>query len=340
MTRRLNIPHSISVFGFPLLIIASMIVIAKSKLFKLNPEVLSIGITADLLFTVPFIYFLLIRKKNIPKITVLSFFILGIVATTFIIPKEHQLFLAQIKTWFLPVIEIGVFTFVLFRVRKILKSYGVHKKEGNDFFATLKIACKEILPEKIAILLTMEIAVLYYGFISWKKKKLRDNEFSYHKNSGTITVLIALILIIAIETCVLHILLIKWSMVAAWIVSGLSIYSGIQIFGFLKSISKRPFLIEKNTMHLRYGILNEATIDINNIESIEISSKPIEFNDRTRKLSPFGELESHNMVINLKHEDTMIGLYGIKRKFKTLAFYVDKKEEFKTQLDKRISSLG
>ncbi|WP_298319681.1 hypothetical protein [uncultured Aquimarina sp.] len=337
MIKRLNIAHSISVFGFPLLMIASMIAIAKSKLFELNPEALSIGITADLLFTVPFIYFLLIRKKNIPKITVISLFVLGIVITTFIIPKENQLFLNQIKTWFLPLLEIGVFTFILFKVRKALKSYTSNKNENSDFFSTLKITCKEILPEKIAILLAMEIAVFYYGFVSWRKTKLQNNEFSYHKNSGTISILIALIPIIAIETYVLHILLSKWSITAAWLVSTLSIYSGFQIFGFLKSMFKRPFSIEKNTIHLRYGILSEATIEINNIKSIEISSKPIEFNDTVRKLSPLGELESHNIVIHVKKENAIIGLYGIKRKFKTLAFYIDNKEEFKGALDKKIS---
>ncbi|AXT52239.1 hypothetical protein D1818_15845 [Aquimarina sp. BL5] len=183
----------------------------------------------------------------------------------------------------------------------------------------------------------MEIAVFYYGFVSWRKTKLQNNEFSYHKNSGTIPILIALIPIIAIETYVLNILLSKWSITAAWLVSALSIYSGFQIFGFLKSMFKRSFSIEKNTIHLRYGILSEARIDINNIKSIEISSKPIEFNDTVRKLSPLGELESHNIVIHVKKENTIIGLYGIKRKFKTLAFYIDNKEEFKEALDKKNS---
>ncbi|MDH7446103.1 hypothetical protein [Aquimarina sp. 2201CG14-23] len=339
MNNKLSISNSIIIFGFPLLIIVLMIVIANSRLFELNPEALSIGITADLLFTVPFIYFLLIRKKNIPKITVLSLFIIGVVVTTFIIPEENQFFLDQIKTWFLPIVEIGVFSFVVYKVRKVLKSYRINKEDDRDFFSTLKITCEEILPKKISVLLAMEIAVFYYGFIYWKKRKLRNNEFSYHKNSGTISILIALIPIIGIETYVLHILLMKWSIIAAWIVSGLSIYSGFQIFGFLKSMLKRPSSIETNTLYLRYGILSEAAIDIDNIASVEISSKPIEFTDNTLKLSPLGELESHNMILTVKNENSMIGLYGIKRKFKTLAFYIDKKEEFKAELDKKIQLL-
>jgi hypothetical protein len=103
-----------------------------------------------------------------------------------------------------------------------------------------------------------------------KKRELKENEFSYHKDSGTITLLIAIIFIVAIETLVLHILLTKWSSLVAWILTFLSIYSGIQIFGFLKSMFKRPISIENNKLFLRYGIMNETTIDLKNIDNIEI----------------------------------------------------------------------
>ena len=43
-------------------------------------------------------------------------------------------------------------------------------------------------------------------------------------------------------------------------------------------------------------------------------SKDIEFNKETRKLSPLGELESHNIIIRLNKENTLIGLYGMKGK--------------------------
>ena len=69
------------------------------------------------------------------------------------------------------------------------------------------------------------------------------------------------------------------------------------------------------------------------IDSIEISSKDVELNKETRKLSFLGELESHNVIIRLKNENTLIGLYGIKKKFKVLALYIDDKNEFKNQID-------
>jgi hypothetical protein len=185
-----------------------------------------------------------------------------------------------------------------------------------------------------------EIAVFYYGFIYWKKRKLEVNEFSYHKNSGTIGLLAAIIFIVAIETVTVHILLDKWSSIAAWIFTGLSVYSGIQIFGFLKSMFKRPIAIEGNTLYLRYGIMNEATIELNNIASIEISVKEIKLDTETRKLSFLGSLEPHNIMIKLKKEDTLTGLYGFRKTFKTLLLHIDKPNEFKLKIDSQLLTLN
>lgn len=333
MNKTINIQKNITIFAIPILIIGLMIFITKTSLFQMNPDNLAIGITFDLLLTVPFIYFLLIRKTNIPKTTVIPFLILGIVLCTIILPSENQQYLNLFKTWILPIVELSVLSYVIYNVRKGIKSYKQKKEHSFDFFTTLKNTCYEILPKNIVIPVVTEIAVFYYGFIYWKKRELKENEFSYHKDSGTITLLIAIIFIVAIETVVLHILLTKWSSLVAWILTFLSIYSGIQIFGFLKSMFKRPISIENNRLFLRYGIMNETTIDLKNIDNIEISSKDIELNKETRKLSFLGELEGHNLIIHLKEENELIGLYGIKRKYKNLVLYVDNKVEFKDQIN-------
>lgn len=335
-TTRIN--SNLLIFGVPLLLLLSVILITKLKIFEANTSALSIGITLDLVFTIPIVYFVLIQKKKIPRTTTIPLFILGILIASYIIPKEHQSLLHWIKTWIFPLVELGVGIFVFYKVRKTVKQYKINAQQGLDFFSALKESCQEVLPGKAATLLAMELAVFYYGFIYWKKKTLKKNEFTYHKKSGSISLLTALILIIGIETYVLHILLLKWSVIAAWVISILSIYSGIQIFGFLKSMLKRPIAIETNKLYLRYGILSETIIDITAITSIEITTKDIKFDTNTRKLSPLGTLESHNMVITLKKESTLTGLYGIKKPYTTIAFFVDDKEGFKTELESTIKA--
>jgi len=294
---------------------------------------LASGITFDLLLTVPVVFFLLARKTNIPNTTVVPILILGIIITTTILPPENQYYLNLFKTWVLPVVELTILSFAVYNARKAIQLYKKNRKKTIDFFTTLKITCYSIFPKIAVMPIVTEIAVFYYGFIYWKKKGLKQNEFSYHRDSGTIAILSGVIFIVAIETVVFHIILSKWSNLAAWIFTFLSIYTAVQIFGFLKSMLKRPISIEKNKLYLRYGIMNESTIDLREIDSVEISSKSIESNDKTRTLSIFGDLESHNVIISLNKENTMNGLYGIKRKYKVLALYVDDKVQFKNQLE-------
>ncbi|WP_062056915.1 hypothetical protein [Aquimarina longa] len=339
MNKIARLSNNLLVFGVPILLVISMILITRSKFYEVNPSILSIGISIDLLFTIPLIYYTLIRKKNIPKTTSIPLSVVGMIIGFYSIPLEHQFILQWVKTWIFPFVEIGIAIYVLYNVRKAIKKYKINATQRLDFFSILKKTCAEILPTRIASLLAMELAICYYGFIYWKKRALQKNEYSYHKNNGTISLLVAFIGIIGIETYILHIFLSKWSIIAAWVASILSIYSSIQIFGFLKSILKRPISIDKNTLYLRYGILNETQIDLHAIESVEISTKDIEFNSETRKLSPLGELEGHNIIITLNKVHILTGLYGTSKTFKTIAFFIDNKAQFKTELEEQIRLL-
>jgi hypothetical protein len=101
---------------------------------------------------------------------------------------------------------------------------------------------------------------------------------------------------------------------------------------------KRPIVIENGMLYLRYGIMNESTINIETIAFVALSIKDLEQNNRTRKLSFFGDLEGHNVLITLKKENSLIGLYGIKKNYKALALHVDDKQGFKATLDEMLRS--
>ena len=305
MVKKVSLRHPFFTFGIPLFITLFLVFLAKSTWFDTNHKSISTGIMIDLLIVVPIVYFALIRKTKIPKITLIPLFFLGVFTASKIIPEDHQYSLIIIKNWMVPVLELFVLGFITTKVVKGIREYKKNKKTSPDFFSTLKNTCRELFPSKIASLLAMEIAVFYYGFIYWKKRMPQKNEFTYHKNSSVISLLAALLIIIAAETLVLHFALAKWNTIVAWILTVLSIYSGIQIFGFLKSISKRPVLIENEVLKLRYGIMSEAIINIEDIDAVVISSKEMEFKNRTVKLSPLGEMESHNIVLYLKKEQLL-----------------------------------
>lgn len=337
MNRPIILNRNLISFGIPLVLFGILIFLMKSS-FITGSDSLNFAITVDLILLIPVVYFLLIRSTNIPKTTVIPVILIGLLIGTYFLPQDGQTYLNLFITWALPVIELSVITFIIIKVRSAVKKYKTLKGSSPDFFSALKSTSYDILPKRLAMPFATEVAVFYYGFINWKKRTLAEKEFSYHKDSATLAILGVLILIIGIETFALHILISRWSIIAAYILSGISIYTGIQILGFAKSLTKRPISINEKTLSLKYGILNEVEISFFDIETIEVTSKSIELDDLTRNLSPFGELESHNLVITLKNANTLIGLYGIKKKFNVLALHIDRPKDFKEMMIRSLDS--
>lgn len=332
MNSTLNLPRNLIIFGIPVGLLGLLIFLTKFS-FQAGNDIINLAISADLLLTVPLIYFLLIRKTTIPNITVVPVIVLGLLIGTYFLPKEDQNYLELFKIWIMPIIEISVLTLIVIKVRSARKRYNILKENSPDFFSTLKDVCYEILPAKMVLPFATEIAVIYYGFINWKVRTLTENEFSYHKKSGTPTLFGVFIFIISIETFIMHIFLVNWSETAAWILSGLSIYTAIQVLGFTRSLSKRPISLNQDQLILCYGILSEVKIQHEDIEQIEFSRKLMEKDSETITLSPFRELESHNVIIHLNKTYTLIGFYGFKKNFKTLLFHIDDETAFKKKIE-------
>lgn len=319
--------------GIPFLSILVLVLLTRSAFLVNNPSVGAFAITFDLLITVPFVYYLLIRKSKIPVTTVAPVLVIALAIGTYILPVENQYYLNLFKTWALPVVELLALCFIIIKIRQSVNIYKPNKQANPDFFTALKESCAKLLPGKTVPFFATEIAVFYYAFISWRKPVPKENDFTYHKNSGTSTFLAVVIFIVLIETFSVHLLLAKWSYMAAWVLSGLSIYTAVQLFGFLKSLSQRHTSIKKNQLIIRYGILAETEIKLEDIELIELSKAGLKPDQKTKRLSAFGEFESHNVIIKLKKEYVLSGLYGIKKKFTNLALYLDNGEDFKNKIE-------
>lgn len=333
MNRTIRRINSVLLFFIPFFLLFSIVFFTQTSIYFQVSDTISKWIVLDLLLTIPFIYFLVIRKTKIPNTTVIPMIFLGLLIGYYALPVEHHSYLDMFKNFGLPLIEVTVLLFLIYKIGLAVRLFSENQVQGIDFYTILQKTSREIIPGRISGFLVSEIAVIYYGILNWKKPILKDNEFSYHKRSGSPALYGALIFIVLVETISVHIILLKYSPLAALILSILSIYSGMQLLGFCRSLSKRPILVNDDTLILRYGILNEATIKIHEIESIELNRKPLKYNNETRRFSMLGDLESHNVVIKCRSAQRMDGIYGITKTFKTLALFVDEKEKFKNAVE-------
>lgn len=325
-------------FGIPISIVLASVAFMRSPIITNHPEI-AVGITYDLTLLAPFVYLALIWKKPIPKVTVIPFFTVGMLLATFLLPSHLQGHLDGIKTYFLPLLELGIVSLIVFSVIKTVKSFKSHANGKADFYEIIQKASRDVLEvPKVAQVFSTEISMFYYSFLLWKKApKNNTTTFTNFKTSGVVPLFLTLILIIAVETIALHFLLIKWNVIVTWILTLSSVYAGMQILGHSQALRLRPHTIEGNSLVLRYGLMGDLKIEISKIESIEHSSRAFQNDDvKIEKLAILKDFEMHNTILHFKEPQLLKKMYGIQKECDVLMFYVDKKEDFLALVKDRI----
>lgn len=332
MQNTINLRNSLVVFGFPLLMVLSLVILVKSSFFI--PKISSFVII-DFLITIPLVYFLLIRKKSISNKTVFSVFMLGVLIASFTLPKENQQLLNTVKTFLIPIVEIGVIAFIMLKGRSVAKKIKEINDYSLDFFDVINKVCKEILPSKVAGIFASEIAMIYYGLFNWKKKELKKNEFTYHKDGMAVSVILGFLLVVVVEMFVTHSMMKNGNVNGSLILAALSGYTILQILATLRSLVKRPIVIDEDNeeLYLKFGILANAKISLHQIENIELSTKEISEKSSIKFFSPIGSAGGHNLILHLKEEIKFNSFYGFTKKATSLAIFVDSRDAFVKMLN-------
>lgn len=181
---------------------------------------------------------------------------------------------------------------------------------------------------------------MYYVFLGSRDKTI-DNEtkFTSYKENGVAILLWTILSIFLIETTGMHFLLSLWSKTIAWVLTGLSFYTCLQVFAHIKAVKARPIIINKDSLEIHNGLSGDAYIQFDNIEKFELSKKKPQ--DRnTIKIELLKGLENHNIVVYLKKPIQVTKIFGIKKSTDTVLFYVDKSKEFSKALTLGLTNNG
>jgi len=316
-------------FGLLLLIITASVFVVLSSLSKTHPEVTAL-LAYDLVVFSPLLYFFLIRKRKISKLTVIPFVTIGIVLATLLLPENQHGHLNIVKSIAIPAIEVFLLATILKKAYFISKSLKSNAGSSDDAYSIIKKSGTETFGDnKFVKFLISEMAVFYYALIAWKKKRPSENEFTNFKDNGAVPMLWGLIFIILIETVVLHILIAKWNVLAAWVLTVLSIYSALMIFGHLKALSRRPSIINEDKLVLKNGLLATLMIDLKDIEKVELCNGQIsEPNKMVGNMGLAKDSNDHNVALYFSKPQTVEKFYGITQKCDRLVFFIDDKNNF------------
>jgi len=307
----------------PLFLLVTCVLVALSPLVEDLPE-LAWALAIDMMVTVPLVYWLLIRKRSISKITVVPWFVVGIILSYHLLNQQSQPITFWAFHYLLPLIELAVVSTITYKAVRLVKEYRA-QKSTMDFIEAIHHSTQEVfgvgLPAK---LLAWEIAVVYYALVKWRHQ-FAPNQFTYHRQAPIKSILAVIMFLVVVETVVFHLLLQIWSVVAAWILTALSIYSLLWLIAQWKTMAFRPQVVDDQKLILHHGLLYQVTIPLDRIENCEEIRK---VDSAAKVLSIMPQLDSPNVQLKLYSDVTVEGIYGQSSTERVIAFKVDDPRAF------------
>lgn len=306
-----------------------------SRLFLEQPGILSYGLTFDIALSIPILYYLIARKRKLPKTLLIPIFLLALAAASIILPHDRHQFLDLIKIGIFP-IEGFMISYLVFKILKARKEYKRLKTGKSPYFSRIIKECiiETIGQNKISGILASEISMLYYGIFAWKKfKPTGKDAYIAHLKPGYGAIIGVFAYLSFLEAVVFHILLIQLSITAAWIIFILNMYGITFLLADFNATRRQPVYVENEMLYISAGIRWTAAISKKNIKSIKLSNKSYS-NDR-QVLKALTILGSPNLVIDLERVHHADGLYGIRKSFDKVILNLAEPQAFKEHLENK-----
>lgn len=92
--------------------------------------------------------------------------------------------------------------------------------------------------------------------------------FTYHKQSGYIGFICAMLVVVVLESVAVSFLLYNWSPLLHWIHLVLANISFVYLIIDLRLVVKNPIILTNNTLFIKIGLRPQTTIPIDNIKEI------------------------------------------------------------------------
>lgn len=305
--------------------------------YTVNALIVTVIVLVPLLF-----YFLCMKSGSRPKEFVYVVFIASVGLVYWLTPVEQRGFLQSILRWMIPVLEIILVPYLIYRIYTIVKRYkAVDRKEQLQPIDIMREALLPLLGNGVVLEIVLaEVSVFYYSLVVWfKKPKMPESGFyTYHKESQVKTTIIVFAILIALEAVGLHFLLSRWNEVLAWIFLALNVYGILYLIALRNSVRYLPITLDENRLAIRLGFQSSIVIPLSSIESIG-KAKELNPGEKASKDTyvAYMRVDSPQFEIRLKQPLPMRGSYGITKNIMAVVVRVDTPHEFSAELERLIN---
>ncbi|MBL5767618.1 hypothetical protein MXL46_17180 [Heyndrickxia sporothermodurans] len=334
-----------------LIIIPNFLVMQVQLVGPVN-DMVGLGTALDLVIILPLALYFFGFKKRVSWLVLCAFVFWGLLLANWIIPDEADAYLSYFNRSVI-VIEAGVivlelvlFVAIVKRIPLLLKNYKNEKNMHYHFLLSFSAAIQSTFSFKnerlnkfqftLRILAT-DIAAIYYSLFSWRKsvpviEKGKGNTFTFHKNGSYQGVFFMIVHAMIIEIVAVHVIVSNFSYNAAWILTGLDIYTLLFIISDYQAIRLSPVILDSKGIHFQKGIRQYGFVPWEQVNGVNENTKTPKEVDQDRQaiaLALHGlEKEPIPYVIKLKEPLEIQQIFGFKKIIESIYLKMDEPHKF------------
>ena len=235
-----------------------------------------IALPLDFMVGIPLgFYLLVVRPRRLTLLSVVPVIWIGYALSVLALGSPNAGILPALLSALIPV-ELAV---AVRECLKITRTFKAAKTESSDPMVWFRETMLYLVRKDVAANMTAaELAVWYYALLSWRKKPYvlsGERAFSYHNAGGYMNMMLGLALAFPVEIIAVHLLVSQWSVIAASIITALSVYAAIWLVGDARARILRPIVVGEGSVRLECGIQMETVIPASNIEMVALSDNEI-----------------------------------------------------------------
>jgi hypothetical protein len=172
----------------------------------------------------------------------------------------------------------------------------------------------------MAPLVHAEIAILWMAIFTWVKPKLAPTERAFTSYGTFAAVLVAIVTLSIVEVGILHLILARFSVTAAWVATAIGVLALVYIVGILKSLKYRPTVVSEHGIVARLGLLHDMSIPATSVaEVVQLAPGT----PRPSEAANLAGITSPNVLIELSIPVLLTDRRGRQRDVRSVALQVD-----------------
>ncbi len=290
------------------------------------------ALAIDLVVVAPLLaYVLLVRAHRAKPIVLAPLLLVGFVlASTVIVPRPAGT-LAVLEVVVLGV-EIGVVVALLVMARRALAGSVA---PGGDLFDRVRAGAESLVGRGRASGVFATEASIIAATLGFGRARSEDTEhvWTMHRSAGYLPLLVTMLAMLPIETLVVHLVVSLVSHTAAWVLTALSLYTGVWLVGDYRAWRNRRTELSGGELRLRVGVRAEARVPLSQIESVECGRYPLDRESSFVRAIVWGDA---NIRLRTQSPVRLTRMYGMSAETRELEFRVDEPERLRDEIMKRI----